>query len=46
MKTIQLTISEFLNFKKIIKDKYTSSIKGGKVEITCNIKTLSIYGYI
>ena len=46
MITIQLTIPEFYNFKKIFKTRYFSQVYKGYIKITANANKLAEYGYI
>lgn len=46
MTTITLSISEFINFKQIFKERFFSEIKQGKVKITANAIALAALGYL
>lgn len=46
MITIQLTILEFYNFKKIFKTRYFSQVYKGYIKITANAVKLAEFGYI
>ena len=42
---INLSISEFFNFKKIIKAKYDAKIVHGRVKIVCEKAYLHLIGF-
>lgn len=46
MATITLTVQEFLNFKKIFKDRFNSKVLKGQVIVTANAIQLSYLGYL
>jgi hypothetical protein len=45
MKTITLTVQEFINFKSIYKGVYLSKVENGDVKVTANATSLSYFGY-